>query len=284
MVQLLTYQHEGLSFDVDDNGVDGDTVILLHGFPQTRTSWHRVTPALTQFGYRVLAPDQRGYSPGARPAGRRAYTLDKLVGDVVALADAAGVDRFHVVGHDWGGAVAWGLGAAHPERLASLTSLATPHGRAMAGSLVRSTQLLRSWYMLAFQLPGLPERMLRADGGRRMRTQLLESGLAEAQVDESVELMTSGGATPAINWYRAMPFSPPRLAAKVSVPTLYVYGAKDFALGRSAADLTGRHVTGPYQYEVFEDTGHWIPEQAADRLNAVLLEHLAAHPVGTIGR
>jgi len=275
VVSLLTFQHDGLSFDVDDNDAAGPPVVLLHGFPQTKSSWHEVTPALTQFGYRVLAFDQRGYSPGARPPRRRDYTLDKLVGDVLALADAADVDRFHVVGHDWGGGVAWALAATHPHRLASLTSLSTPHPRAMAGALVSSTQLLRSWYMAAFQLPFVPERLLATTD--RMRSALEGSGLPAAQVDEAMELMASGGARGALNWYRAIPFSPPSMAGRVEVPTLFVFGAQDFALTRRAADLTQRFVTGPYRYELWDDVGHWIPEEG-DRLNAVLLEHLAAHP------
>lgn len=279
MAPLLTFQHDGLSFDVDDSGGDGDVVMLLHGFPQTKASWRHVTPALVGAGYRVVAPDQRGYSPGARPRRRRDYSLDHMVGDALALADAAEASRFHVVGHDWGGAVAWGLGAAHADRVASLTSLTTPHGRALAGSMVRSTQLLRSWYMLAFQLPGLPERMLTTKGGDRAREQLAKGGLTGASLDDSVELLTSGGARGALSWYRGAPFSPRHLAAPVTVPSLYVYGTDDFALGRKAADLTSRYVTGPYRFEVLEGVGHWIPDDAADRVNPMLLEHLAAHPV-----
>lgn len=275
MTPLTRYEHAGLTFDVDDSGGEGDVVILLHGFPQSKSSWHRVAPVLAEAGYRVLAPDQRGYSPGARPRRRRDYALAHLVGDVVALADAAGAQRFHVVGHDWGGAVAWGLGASQPERVASLASLSTPHPRAMAASLVRSTQLLRSWYMLAFQVPALPERLLSRGG--RMRKELASSGLPPEQVEESVRLMAGGAARGALGWYRALPFGSPSLAADVTVPALYVYGAQDFALGRKAADLTGSHVTGPYRYEVLEDVGHWIPE-LGDRLNPILLEHLAAHP------
>lgn len=280
MVSLLTFQNDGLSFDVDDSGGDGDVVILLHGFPQTKSSWHLVAPALVEAGYRVLAPDQRGYSPAARPTARRAYSVDKLVGDVVALADTAQADRFHVIGHDWGGLVAWGLGALHAHRLASLTSLSTPHGSAMAASFVSSTQLLRSWYMAAFQLPRLPELAIAADGGKRMRAQLIGSGLPAAQADESVALLTSGGAArTAINWYRAIPFSPKAMATtKITAPTMYVYGDADFALGRRAADLTGRFVSGPYRYEVLEGIGHWIPEHP-ELVNPLLLEHLAAHPV-----
>lgn len=272
---LRTYQRAGLRFDVDDSGGDGEAIVLLHGFPQTKASWHAVTPALAGAGYRVLAPDQRGYSPGARPPRRRDYALDRLVGDVVALADAAGVERFHVIGHDWGGAVAWGLGAGHPDRVASLTSLSTPHGRAMAGSMVSSNQLLRSWYMLAFQVPFLPERVL-ARGGR-VRRELESSGLPAEQVDESLARLAGGGARGAVNWYRAIPFGARSLAGRITVPTLYVYGAQDFALGRRAAELTERQVTGPYRYEVFEDAGHWLPELGKP-LNDLLLEHLAAHP------
>lgn len=280
MASLLTFQNDGLSFDVDDSGGDGDVAILLHGFPQTRTSWHKVTPALVDAGYRVLAPDQRGYSPAARPPSRRAYSIDKLVGDVIALADTVQADRFHVIGHDWGGGVAWGLGALHPHRLASLTSLSTPHGRAMATSFVSSNQLLRSWYMAAFQLPALPERAIAADGGKRMRAKLVESGLPDDQADESVELLTTGGAArTAINWYRAIPFAPKATATeKITVPTMYVYGDADFALGKRAADLTGRFVSGPYRYEVLRGIDHWIPEHP-DLVNPLLLEHLAAHPV-----
>lgn len=279
MVELLTFQHDGLSFDVDDSGGDGEVVLLLHGFPQTKESWRHVTPALADAGYRVLAPDQRGYSPGARPGGRRAYSLDKMVGDALALADTAGADRFHVVGHDWGGAVAWALGAAHADRLASLTSLSTPHGRAMGGAMLRSAQLLKSWYMLALQLPVVPEKVLMADGGKRVRAQLAKGGLTEPSLSESVELLTSGGATGAISWYRGMPFSPLKLAGPVSVPTLYVYGIEDFALDRKAAELTAKHVTGDYRFEVLDGVGHWIPDDAADRINPIILEHLAAHPV-----
>jgi len=113
----MVFDNDGLTFEADDSGGPGEAVVLLHGYPGTRVSWDRVAPALTGAGYRVLAFDQRGYSPGARPPGRRSYTLDLLVGDVLALAGHAGLDRFHLVGHDWGGSVAWAAAAWHPERL-----------------------------------------------------------------------------------------------------------------------------------------------------------------------
>lgn len=283
--RLTTFRNDGLTFDVADDGPgDGEVVVLLHGYPENKESWAAITPQLTAAGYRVLAPDQRGYSPGARPKGRRAYTLPKLVGDVLALADAAGCTaghRFHVVGHDWGGAVAWALATNHPDRLASVTSLTTPHPSAMARSMVTSTQLLRSWYMLFYQLPALPELTARTDAGARsMRRSLVGSGLSEARADVYLAMLRAGAAGPAINWYRALPFAGRAAAAAgpIRVPTLYVYAGADFALTRAAADATGKHVAAEYQYEVVEGASHWLPEESPDVVGPMIVDHLRSHP------
>jgi len=282
---MESYEHDGLRFDVTESGPpDGPVVIALHGFPATHHSWHAVTPILTAVGFRVLAPDQRGYSPGARPKGRRAYRLDRLAADVVALADQAGAERFHVIGHDWGGAVAWALADWHAERVLSMTSLATPHPKAMLRSMVRSTQLLHSWYMAYFQLPGLPELSFRPPGLRTFRRSLLRSGLSEADFDIYMELLGQpGAATGALNWYRALPFTKPSTLGPSRVPTLYVYGAADFALGRYAADLTGSFVTGRYRYEVLPEAGHWIPENNAAIVADLFLQHVAGSADGEGG-
>jgi pimeloyl-ACP methyl ester carboxylesterase len=272
------YRNGGLVFDVRDEGPSsGETVILLHGYPETKASWDDVVPPLAAAGYRVLAPDQRGYSPRARPKGRRAYAADNLVADVLALADAAGSERFHVVGHDWGGAVAWYCAMWHPERIKTITSLATPHPTAFARSLVTSTQFFRSWYFFFYQLPVLPEWTATSRFGRpRFRDTLLRSGLPEAKLDAYLAVLDQPGAmTAAINWYRAVPFTPPTQQRSVSVPTLYVYGSRDFALGSRAAELTARYVTGPYRYERLEDVSHWMPEEVPDMVVRLLLEHIA---------
>jgi pimeloyl-ACP methyl ester carboxylesterase len=274
------YSASGLTFDVTDAGPSGgEVIVLLHGYPETRASWDGVIPALTEAGYRVLAPDQRGYSPRARPQGRRAYRLECLVDDVIALANAADADRFHVVGHDWGGGVAWGLATSHPERLHSMTSLATPHARAMLRSMVTSTQLFRSWYMLFYQLPVLPELGITSAAGRKFfRRTLARSGLDEASIDRYLAVLTEpGAATAAINWYRGLPFSASTRPSPAAVPTLYVYGGGDFALGRKAAELTSRYVTGPYRFEVLEGVSHWIPEEVPDRVASLVLEHVRAY-------
>jgi pimeloyl-ACP methyl ester carboxylesterase len=277
---LQQYRHAGLTFDVDDSGGDGDVVVLLHGFPETRRSWRRVTPHLVDAGYRVVAPDQRGYSPGARPPRRRDYALPLLTEDVMALVDSVGAGRFHVVGHDWGGAVAWSLAEHHADRVASVTSLATPHPMAMVRSFVSSTQLLQSYYMFLFQLPGLPERTMRSGmTSRRFRDALTKSGLPEDDADANMAMLRSGGARGALNWYRALPFGGRKPPGRISVPTLYVYGTEDMALSRKAADLTGRYVDGPYRYEVLEGASHWLPEAEADKVAPMVLEHLNTHPI-----
>jgi pimeloyl-ACP methyl ester carboxylesterase len=273
------YEADGLVFDVTDAGPsDGEVIVLLHGFPASRACWDGVLPVLAGAGYRVLAPDQRGYSPGARPPGRRAYALDRLAGDVVALADAAGAGKVHVVGHDLGAAVAWGLATWHPERLFSVTSLATPHGRAFLRSMVSSAQPLRSWYILAFQLPRLPEVAVTGMGRTVFRRVLRRSGLDDAHLDRYLaSLAQPGAATGALNWYRAFPFLPPARLGRVSVPALYVYAASDRFVDRKAADLTAREVTGSFHYEVLEGVSHWIPQEVPERVAGLVLEHVGAH-------
>ena len=273
------FRRDDLTFDVRDLGPEsGEMVVLLHGFPQTKAAWSEVAPPLADAGYRVLAPDQRGYSPGARPRGRRSYTLDLLVGDVLALADAAGGDRFHVVGHDWGGAVAWALAMWHPERLRTVTSLTVPHPKAFQRSLFTSRQLLMSWYALFFQLPWLPERFAEFGPTRRFGERAFErSGLPEKHRAEYQAALDGRAATTAtLNWYRAAPLTRPSRFTAVSVPTLYVYATDDVALGRRAADLTARYVTGRYRYEVLQGMNHWIPEVAPEVVVKLLLEHFSA--------
>src|SRR4051794_10696090 len=157
--------------------------------------------------------------------------MERLAADVVALADWAGIERFHVVGHDWGGAVAWALAARHPERLRTMTSLATPHGQAMRQALLSSDQLLRSWYVAAFQLPWLPELGVRGPGASAFRRTLERSGLDAGDAEAyTAKLREPGAATAALSWYRALPFLRSEDLGPSKVPTLYVYGAEDFAL------------------------------------------------------
>lgn len=277
MAPLTQFTHDGLTFDVRDAGPrDGQTVVLLHGFPQDSTAYDRVAPVLHQQGYRTLAPDQRGYSPRARPRGSWRYRIPQLVGDVVALLDAAHVFAAHVVGHDWGAGVAWELARRHPERVLSLTALSVPHPAAMVAAAGRPAQARRSWYMAAFQVPVVIERAL---------VPRLAQGYAglgvrpDAAARYARRFGTPGALTGPVNWYRALKWAafdgPGRRAPRVvTVPTLYVWGNADPYVDRSAAELCERFVGADYHF-VELDAGHWLPENHAGPVAALIVEQLA---------
>jgi pimeloyl-ACP methyl ester carboxylesterase len=267
---------DGLVFDVSDSGAGDDVAVLLHGWPQDRHAWARVTPMLTEAGLRVVALDQRGYSPGALPTARTAYRMPELVADVLALVDALGESRVHLVGHDWGGSVAWAFAERHPERLLSLTVLSTPHHRAIAWAMLHADQARRSWYMAGFQVPVVPELVLR----RRLPLVLRRSGLPEEDVQRyAARFRLPGMAGGGLAWYRAIPLrrktsggsegSAP--ARRISTPTTYVWGRHDPALGRAAAERTRDHVAADYTF-VELDAGHWLPETRPREVAAAILE------------
>lgn len=270
---MESYQRDGLTFDVRDGGPrDGAPVVLLHGFPQDSAAWDQVVPLLHEHGLRTLAPDQRGYSPMARPRGRSAYRLRETVEDVVALLDAAGLSSAHVVGHDWGAMVAWALAAWHPERVRTLTAISVPHPGAMARAMVTSNQALRSYYMGVFQLPFVPELLLLSRGGTPLRRMLRGGGLSREAAAHYVARMREPGAlTAALSWYRAMPLSARDRVGKVRVPTVHVWSTGDTFLGRAGAEATEQFVEAPYRLEVLEGVTHWIPELAAERVAELVL-------------
>jgi pimeloyl-ACP methyl ester carboxylesterase len=273
---MQSFQRAGLTFDVLSWGPsDGPLVVLLHGFPQNAESWGAVAASLAEQGYRVLAPNQRGYSPGARPRRRRDYRTAELVADVEALLDAAGADQAHLVGHDWGSAAAWSFAAAHPSRLLSLTAVSVPHPAGFLRAMLTSRQGLSSWYMGFFQLPRIPEKAL----SQRLAEQLRKTGLDAASAARDARFMaTPGTLTAALNWYRAIPFANPRsIEVKVSVPTLFIWSDSDAFVRRSTAESCRDWVTGPYRFEQLTGVSHWIPDEAPAETTAFLLDHFAAH-------
>jgi pimeloyl-ACP methyl ester carboxylesterase len=268
----------GLVFDARAAGpADGELVLLLHGFPQTSLAWRQQLEALGDAGYRAVAPDQRGYSPGARPVDVGEYRAERLVGDVLGFADALGAPTFHLVGHDWGGAVAWQVAGRHPERLRTLTSVSTPHPAAFRRSIEGGEQRERSGYMLFFRTPDAEPFFLDNDAAV-LRSLYSASALPEDAAAEYIRVLTEPGAlTGALNWYRAADVGLVEGLGPITTPTLYVWSTNDPALGRDAAEATAGHVDGPYRFEVLDGVSHWIPEEAPDALNALLLEHLPSH-------
>jgi pimeloyl-ACP methyl ester carboxylesterase len=292
---LNGFERDGLVFDVRDTGPrDGSVVVLLHGFPQDATSWSAVEPLLHAAGLRTLAPDQRGYSPGARPAGRAAYALREASADVVALLDAAGVERAHLVGHDWGGAVVWDAAERYPDRFASAVPLSTPHPAALGYAFTHSLQALRSWYMALFQVPVLAEVAVAPGLERTLRA----SGLPAERARHYAERMREPGAlTGALGWYRgavaglatgllptarsARSTAPTATTsgaapgqARWSGPTTFVWGRHDPYLGRAGAERTATFVRGDYRF-VEVDGGHWLPENNAGDVAAAILARTA---------
>ena len=268
--RIHEFTNDGFTFPVTDEGpLDGEVVVLLHGFPQTSTSWNAVCAKLIEAGYRTVRFDQRGYAPGARPKKRRAYRSSALVGDVAALIEKVGAP-VNLVGHDWGSAVAWGTAASRPELLKSLTAVSVGHPAAFQRSFLSSNQALLSYYMFLFQLPRLPEFLLSRP--KNIDRFAAGSGMGPEAVQRvKSEIIDGGALTGGLNWYRAIPFQDKASSGKVSVPTTYVWSTDDVALGRRAADLTVRYVTGPYRFEVL-DGSHWIPEEHPDRLAELIVE------------
>ena len=250
---------------------DGDVVLLLHGFPQSAGMWHSQLEALAGAGYRAVAFDQRGYSPGARPADVEQYRIAHLVEDALAVA---GPEPFHVVGHDWGAVVGWHLAAKHPERIRTLTALSVPHPLAFATALASpgSDQRAQSGYVAFFRMKEVAEETLLNGGLAAM----LVASAYPGDIDERVRAMSQPGMlTAALNWYRAIDLSLVQDVNHVTVPTLYIWSTGDVALAREGAEATARHVDGPYRFEILQAVSHWIPEEAPDVLNRRLLEHLA---------
>jgi pimeloyl-ACP methyl ester carboxylesterase len=257
----------------------GIPVVLLHGFPEFWYGWRKQIPALAEAGCRVYAPDQRGYNLSDKPAGVRAYRIHELVNDVIGLIDALEYEKVNLVGHDWGALAAWALGIWKPERLHRLAVMNAPHPAVMARFLARDLeQIRRSWYVFSIQMPWLPEAGLRARDWRNMERWLRGSGKPHTFKREDVREYKKawsqpGALTAMLNWYRAaLQFRPsiPK-QARVSVPTLMLWGMQDAALthrmARPSMDFCddGRLI-------FFEDASHWVQLDAAEEVNRLLIE------------
>ena len=283
-LEKMTVQ-PGLTFDVLVAGEPkAPLVLLLHGFAESMHCWRAPLAALADMGYRGMAPSQRGYSPGARPDSRdfSNYHIDRLMDDAMAIVAAAGYGeaRFHLVGHDWGGSIAWGLADRHHERIASLTILSRPHPNAFNRALQMSDgeQAQRSRHHKAFLEPDAADVVL-ADDARWLRDRLAANGVPAAAIKEHLAVLGNKDAMEAaLAWYRARgavrgPLGP------IRVPTLFIWGDADDTVGRTAPEGTVDFIAAPYRFEVLPGVGHFAADQAPERVSELLLAHLAEHPV-----
>jgi len=267
-------------------GDEGEGVVLLHGFPETSKMWTRLMGHLADAGYRCVAPDQRGYSPGARPPSVDDYRYEELGADVHAIAAAAGFERYHLVAHDWGAGAAWAALELDPSSVVSYTSLSIPHYTAFAEAVWSDPEEepYRGFLDLFTAPDGLAEEVLGADDLAGFRDVWTES--APDEVDAYLEVFRQPGAlTGALNWYRAAWAhrraldDPDWRFGPVSTPTVLLWGRDDPYVRRMSVTLAEPHMVG--EYRVVElDAGHWLVQQRAEQVEVEVLAHLAAHPIG----
>lgn len=266
----------GLSFHVVDEG-SGTPVLLLHGFPDSSALWRHQIPALVDAGHRVIAPDLRGFGASDRPEGVAQYTMPLLVGDLVEILDALGVERADVVGHDWGAGIGWTLASVMPQRVQRYVALSV--GRS-ADYFADVHQREMSWYMLLFLFEGVAEEALRRDDWALLRAWTRDPVDIERYI---ADLSRPGALTAALNYYRAnlpvevvagvaaRPALPP-----VSCPVLGVWSDGDIGCGEAQMLASQRLVAGPWRYHRITGAGHWIPLDAPDELAALLVDFLGA--------
>jgi pimeloyl-ACP methyl ester carboxylesterase len=279
-----TIPTNGLRLHVVESGPeDGPPVILLHGFPELWSCWRRQVGPLADAGFRVLAPDQRGYGLSDKPGPVSAYALDTLADDVLGLIESTGHPRAALVGHDWGGVVAWWVATRNPGRVERLAILNAPHPAASKRyALTSPRQLLKSWYIFAFQLPWLPEALIRRDDCRPLAEILRKTSrpatFSDADLDEyRLAWSRPGAITAMLQWYRAMLRHGPTMKpdARVIVPALILWGVHDRFLERGMAEAT-LDLCERGRLEFSEQATHWIQHEEPDRVNRRLIEFLGA--------
>jgi pimeloyl-ACP methyl ester carboxylesterase len=274
-----------LTFDALVAGeIGAPLVLLLHGFPESMHMWRAQLNALADMGYRAIAPNQRGYSKGARPDPRdpSRYHIDRLTEDAMAIVAACGYGdkRFHLVGHDWGGAIGWALADRAAERIASLTVLSRPHPNAFNRALEMpdGDQAHRSRHHTAFLELDAADKLL-ADDAKWLRKVLAAAGVPNVAIEQHLSVLGNKDAMEAaLAWYRARgairtPLGPTR------VPTLYIWGDTDETVGRAAAEGTIDFIAAPYRFVELQGVGHFAAEQVPERISELLLEHLRDYPV-----
>ena len=282
-IRLREVEANGLTFEVAEAGEGDQLILCLHGFPELNYSWRHQMPLLASMGYRVWAPNQRGYGATSRPARVEDYTADKIVADAAALFDASGAKKLTLVAHDWGGAIAWLFAINRARPIERLVVMNLPHPKCFAAALRHWPQRKRSWYMAFFQLPWLPERFLLANDAAGIRRAFRGMAIDKSRFPDAVldvyarAAQRPGAATAMINWYRAAARKPGGLAlrndGRVEVPTLIVWGEEDSALGLETLDGTDGYVAD-LTIRRLPAVSHWVQQEAPEKVNAILAEWL----------
>ncbi len=288
MITTRTIAANGLNFAIDECGAGDAVALCLHGFPESRYSWRYQLPVLAELGWHAVAPDLRGYGGSSRPTLQSDYAIDHLVDDATALFDALGAKRRLLVAHDWGGLIAWVFATRSALPLDGLVIMNVPHPAVFTRTLRTSwAQMRRSWYVLFFQLPWLPEAMLRANNARAIGAAFSGMAVDKAAFPPEVtdryraNAMQPGALTAMINYYRANLRSlDSEPAPVIDVPTLLVWGEEDSALG---IELTRGYdaLVRDFTLHRLPGVSHWVQQEAPDRVNAVLRDWMTARRLTT---
>jgi len=266
---------EDLIFTCRVSGLDntGSTVILLHGFPETSKMWSKLIKLLSDNNYRVIAPNQRGYSINARPLSISQYKIDKLSQDVIDIANAFNADKFHLAGHDWGAAIGWFLCAMNSKKIITYTPLSVPHLDAFGDAINNDKiQKKKSFYLKWFRLKFFPEFYFKILNYKNLKSLWRSSDKDE--IDSYIKVFSKKNVlTTALNWYRANNFKGKRKIGNISVPILMIYGLKDMAIGEKAVDETENYVDAPYKLLKIK-ASHWLIQDSFDLISNEILNHL----------
>ncbi|WP_280768023.1 alpha/beta fold hydrolase [Salipaludibacillus daqingensis] len=269
----------GITLHVAVSGpTDGHLLLLLHGFPEFWYGWKNQIEPLVKSGYRVVVPDQRGYNLSDKPQGKENYTINKLRDDMIGVIEACGNSKATIIGHDWGGAVAWYLAATKPEYVEKLITVNIPHPRAMKKAMLTyPPQWLKSSYILFFQIPNLPEKLLESDGHKRMKKALTSSSKKGTFSKENLNKYhhawsQKGSVTAMLNWYRAI-WHAELPNEKITVPTRIIWGLGDQFLSRKLAKASIDYCENGELVFVGEAT-HWVNHEQPKIVNRLMLEFL----------
>jgi len=269
---------DNFTFNCRVSGVEneGEAVILLHGFPETSRMWYQLIPILANEGFKVIAPDQRGYSQGARPSKISDYTIDKLSKDIIDIADAFQLEKFHLIGHDWGSAVGWYTVSINADRIISWTALSVPHLDAFFESInTDKEQQQKSQYISFLKKPLLPELYFKIFGYKYLKDIWRKSSTLE--IEKYLEVFKQRGALKAsLNWYRANINNSNNMIGNIETSTLILYGIKDMAIGEKSVDESAKYLKGEYNIEKL-DVGHWLIQESFESVSNSILKHLNAN-------
>jgi pimeloyl-ACP methyl ester carboxylesterase len=274
LLEVNGFRFEGLSAGLPEK----ELILFLHGFPDFADAWLPVLHSVAAKGYYAVAVNQRGYSREARPTRVEDYATDALIEDALGFAYCLGADQFHLAAHDWGGLLAWQIATEHASRVRSLSILSTPHTNAFLDAIETDPdQKQRSKYIEFFRTPGAAESYFQADDWQALR-RVYQGKVAEERVEANIRRLSEPGAlTAALNWYRALNLK--TRIGTTSVPTLFVWGSDDLAVGQVAAENTASYVTGPYRFEKLVGKSHWLLDETPGEIAKLMLEHLAGvHP------